>query len=346
VTQDGFEASALQEPLDQLMAMLVAGERHGAIDLVRGLRTRGVAPEELITELLVPAQQRVGELWQTGAWNIAQEHAATNIVDSALSDIELHTNVALVQGVVVVACAEGEWHALPARMFAQRLRHRGWSVTFLGGSTPATHLARFLDATAPGAVAISCSIPIFLSGAQRSIEAAHACGCPALVGGAGFGTDDRRSRVLGADGWAATPAAADALLTAWKAQTPEPPQQSFHLRALSLAAVRSDIVDTALELLTARSTAVRNYDQDQLDRTREDLGYILQLIEASILTGDTTVLDHFMQWLETVLTSRGVPRQIVGAGLDALAEATPPDQPEARSLLQAASNQAKRPDPS
>jgi len=325
------------------MAMLDAGERHGAIDLVRGLRVRGVAPDELIADLLAPAQQRVGELWQTGAWNVAQEHAATNIVDSALSDIELHTHVALVQGAIVVACAEGEWHALPARMLAQQLRHRGWSVTFLGASTPATDLARFLDATAPIAVAISCSIPIFLSGAQRSIEAAHACGCPALVGGAGFGIDDRRSRVLGADGWGATPAAADALLTAWKAHAPELRQQMFQLAALSLAAVRSDIVDNALELLTARFTAVRSYDQDQLDRTREDLGYIQQFIEASILTGDGTVLDHFLPWLETVLTSRGLPRQIVGAGLDALADATPPDQPEARSLLQAASNLAKRP---
>src|SRR3712207_7094162 len=41
------------------------------------------------------------------------------------------------RGHVVVACLDGEWHALAARIVAEVLRVHGWRVTFLGASVPA-----------------------------------------------------------------------------------------------------------------------------------------------------------------------------------------------------------------
>src|SRR5918992_1647561 len=165
-----------------------------------GLLEAGAAVQELVRGLLGAAQAEVGRRWEANQWSVADEHAATAITDAVLGALAWRVEAAEDQGHVVITCAEGEWHSLPARMAAEVLRLHGWQVTFLGASTPADHLRRFLAEVDAIGVVISCSVPIFLSGAQRSIQAAHAAEIPALVGGRGFGPDDLRARRLGADG--------------------------------------------------------------------------------------------------------------------------------------------------
>jgi hypothetical protein len=72
-------------------------------------------------------------------------------------------------------------------------------VSFLGASTPADRLRRFLAQVSTIEVAISCLVPVFLGGALRSVQAVHAAQVPVLVGGRAFGPDDLR-----AVGWAPT----------------------------------------------------------------------------------------------------------------------------------------------
>ena len=49
------------------------------------------------------------------------------------------------RGRIVIACAEHEWHALPAMLVSAALRSRGWHVTLLGASTPTARLNRYLQ---------------------------------------------------------------------------------------------------------------------------------------------------------------------------------------------------------
>src|SRR4028119_1045642 len=126
------------------------------------------------------------------------------------------------RGHVLVACAEGDWHSLPAQAIAEVLRTRGWDVSFLGASTPASHVGFYLDrrpATAvavscsggppplgrrqpggvapaavvgshrarrpPTAVAVSCSVALSLMGVRQLVEVAHERRIPVLAGGLG-----------------------------------------------------------------------------------------------------------------------------------------------------------------
>jgi methanogenic corrinoid protein MtbC1 len=134
----------------------------------------GVTVQELVLNLLGPAQAEVGRRWETNQWSVADEHAATAISDAILATLAWRVDAPDDHGQVVVTCAEGEWHSLPARMAAEVLRLQGWPVTFLGAFTPADHLRRFLTEVRPTGVLISCSVPIYLVGAQRSIQAAQA----------------------------------------------------------------------------------------------------------------------------------------------------------------------------
>ena len=101
-----------------------------------------------------------------------------------------------------MACVDGEWHALPARLLAETLTLRGFRVDYLGAQVPAPHLIAHLHRTAPDAVALSSSIPTRLPTAHATITACQAAGVPVIVGGAAFGPDGRYARLLGAQAWA------------------------------------------------------------------------------------------------------------------------------------------------
>ena len=308
--------------VERFVGYLARRDRKAAVRQALGLLEAGAAIQELVQGLLGPAQAEVGRRWATNQWSVADEHAATAISDAVLGALGWRIDTAEDQGHAVVTCAEGEWHSLPARMLTELLRLHGWQVTFLGASTPADHLRRFVAEVGAVGVIVSCSVPIFLGGAQRSVQAAQSAEVPVLVGGRAFGPDDLRARRLGADGWAPDAVAAAHLLAGWRQQPPEVakrPAGTSDREALELEAARPQLVGAALNELFLRFSPLAGYSEAQLARTREDLAYILQFLEAALLTDDPRIfLSEFLPWLAGVLTSRGLSADVVTVGLEAL----------------------------
>jgi methanogenic corrinoid protein MtbC1 len=311
--------------VEQFVDALGRRDRKEAARQVLGLLEAGAPVQELVQSLLARSQAEVGRRWEANQWSVADEHAATAITDAVLGVLAWRIEAAEDQGHVVVTCAEGEWHSLPARMAAEVLRAHGWQPTFLGASTPADHLRRFLAEVGAVGVVVSCSVPIFLSGAQRSVQAGQSAGVPVLVGGRAFGPDDLRARRLGADGWAPDAAAAARLLGDWRRQPPAVGKRPAGMRDaehLELEAAGPELIEAAMSELFLRFSPLAGYSETQLARTREDLGYILQFLEAALLTNDSRIfLDEFLPWLTRVLTSRGLPAGVVTVGLEALGAA-------------------------
>jgi methanogenic corrinoid protein MtbC1 len=325
-----------QADVERFVDHLARRDRKAAVRQALGLLEASTTVQDVVQGLLGPAQAEVGRRWEANQWSVADEHAATAITDAVLGALGWRIEAAEDQGHVVVTCAEGEWHSLPARMAAEVLRLHGWQVTFLGASAPADHLRRFLAEVGAVGVVISCAVPIFLGGAQRSIQAAHAAEVPALVGGRGFGRDDLRARRLGAEGWAPDAVAAARLLGKWRRQPPAVGRRPVGMRdaeSLELEAVRPELVEAAMGELFLRFPPLAGYSEPQLARTREDLGYILQFLEAALLTDDPRIfLDDFLPWLTRVLSSRGLPAGVVTVGLEALA-AVLDGYPRGRELI-------------
>jgi B12 binding domain len=308
--------------VERFVDSLSRRDRKAATRQALGLLESGAAVHELVQDLLGPAQAEVGRRWEANRWSVADEHAATAITDAVLGALAWRIDTPEDQGHVVVTCAEGEWHSLPARMAAEVLRLHGWQVTFLGASTPADHLRRFVAEVGAVGVVISCSVPIFLGGAQRLAQAAQSAEVPALAGGRAFGPDDLRARRLGANGWAPDAGAAAHLLADWRQQPPEVakrPASTSDREPLELEAARPQLVEAAMSELFLRFPPLAGYSEAQLARTREDLAYILQFLEATLLTDDPRIfLSEFLPWLTRVLTSRGLPADVVTVGLSAL----------------------------
>jgi methanogenic corrinoid protein MtbC1 len=320
-----------------ILGLIQARRRDDAVGLVRSAaRDAGLAAA---VTLLAEVQRKVGDLWQHGEWTVADEHAATAIVDLALAAacLEAERRPRAAEGTVVVACAEEEWHVVPARMFAEQLRATGWDVVFLGASTPAEHLQRFVAAEPPVAVAVSCTVPLYLHGARRAIQASHAAGVPALAGGAAFGAAANRAAAIGADAWAPALDGAVATLSRWAGSRPPlAAPRVDDAPALAAGAERPLIVERAMSALASRFPPLADYTTWQLARTREDLDFILRFAEASLLTGDDSIITGFASWMKSVLAARGLPDGIVPLGISVLQESLPEGRDEVDRLLLAA----------
>jgi hypothetical protein len=221
-------------------------------------------------------------------------------------------------------------------MFAELLRAAGWDVVYLGASTPAEHLQRFVAAERPAAVAVSCTVPIHLQGARRAISASHAAGVPVLAGGAAFGSAPNRAAAIGADAWASTLDGAVGTLSRWVSN--RPPLAAPLLDdapALCAEAERPLLVERAMRILASRFPPLADYTDWQLARTREDFDYILRFVGASLLTGDDSIITGFASWLTSVLAARGLPDGIVSLGAGVLQECLPEGRSEVDRLLTA-----------
>lgn len=323
-------AKVTDQDLSDYLALATDADVEAATDFALDLLERGVDSDTLISTLLVPAQLEVGRRWETNEWNVAQEHAATAVTDAVLAAVA--SSIASVrsgEGHLVVACAEGEYHTMPTRMATELLRSAGWKVTFIGPSTPAAHLRDFVASVNPSGVAVACSVPIFLAGARRTIDAVREVGVPAYAAGRGFGTDDYRARRLGADGWFASTTE----LVQWPRTDEAPPVPPEHL---ALEAARPDVVRRAFKELCARMPAVSQYNDDQLDRTREDFDYTLQFLSAAVLVEDDRLFDDYVDWALGLLEARNVPRPVLATSLECLLAALPRELDTARSLLNGA----------
>jgi methanogenic corrinoid protein MtbC1 len=326
------------EHVEELLGLAAASDLTGAFDLVGRFVDAGMPVERVLAEVVVPVQRRVGELWESNAWTVAQEHATTAVIDAVVGQLAYVREAPPERrGRIVVVCAEGEWHALPARLIATGLGLRGWDVVFLGGSVPASHLVWTAKDGGWTAAVLSCSVAMFLPGALRSVDALHGAGLPVLATGRGFGPDRLRAEHLGADGWADDLASGDVVLDEWESAPPETfANKTAPPEVFALEAEFEAIVDRALAGLRDRLPGMATYSQDQLARTREDLDYLLRFLLAAVLTRDERILTEYIPWLERVLTSRGVPAAVVPVTLEAVQEAVPAEMRRAHDMLLAA----------
>ncbi|MFE2106605.1 B12-binding domain-containing protein [Kitasatospora sp. NPDC059463] len=313
-----------------LWSAVVGGDEYAAVELLRAALEGGLDEESLLLDVIAPVQHRVGAEWAADRLTVAQEHAATAINERAMTALAHRRpaeRVPAPRGRVTVSCVDGEWHAFPARLLAETLRLRGWQVDFLGAQTPTAQLIAHLHHTDPDAVLLSGSLPVHLPAAHTAITACQAVGVPVMVGGRAFGADGRHARALGADRWAPDARGAAAVLEAGLTRPspaavrhviddlPHLSDQEFTL----VSQTRSRLVKQTLADLAGRVPAVGAYDDDQRERTAEDIAHIVDFLTAALYVDDAEVFADFLLWTADILAVRKVPAQSLAAAVGLLA---------------------------
>ncbi|MGE2725320.1 cobalamin B12-binding domain-containing protein [Mycolicibacterium pulveris] len=329
---------------DRLWDAVLDGDEYAAVATVFEAVDAGVTPEDALLDVVAPVQRKVGTEWAADRLTVAQEHAATAINDRVIAALSQHpaARTAAHAGRVTVACVDGEWHALPARLLGEVLRLRGWRVDFLGAQVPTPHLIAHLHQYAPDAVALSCSIPTRLPAAHAAISACQAAGVSVLVGGAAFGPDGRYARLLGADAWAPDARAAAQRLNEGVARlrlTANPPSADLpHLADQEYSMVsgaKAQLVTSTVAELEHSFPAMRDYSEAQREHTAADIAHILDFLATALYVDDDELFTTFIAWTAEVLDARGVPAASLTPALELLS-AQLQDFPRTQRMLAAA----------
>jgi methanogenic corrinoid protein MtbC1 len=150
---------------------------------------------EVLDLLIAPAQHWVGTQWESGAWNVAQEHLATAIAARTVDALPVADS--RTSGPVLITCAEGEWHTLELSMVSVGLQSQGYETVTVGAPLPSGQLVPLLHELAPLCVTVSCQMPGNLPGARRMAATARGAGTPVVMGGSAI--TKGRAKHLGAN---------------------------------------------------------------------------------------------------------------------------------------------------
>ena len=228
---------------------------------------------------------------------------------------------------------------MPARMLGATLMADGHDVTFLGPSLAAAPFARSLNEIEPRAALLSCTNPMNLPGARRTIEVAHRAGVPVILGGRALDAGGVRARALGADASATDADGAAEILAAWTHRRPARADAAdICLEAAELEVPPTGLVDDCVLELLQREPSLRDMIDAQLERTRDDVCDILCHCAAALVARDHTVLDEFTMWLRDHRGVRGVPPSTVRVSCECIASVLGGGFPRSVAMLTAAAS--------
>lgn len=313
--------------LTAYLEAVAAGDTEGALAVALAEVDGGTPPERVMCDLVGTAQAEVGRRWEAGEWSVAQEHLATGIAEEVVAALgRIPSDRAPAKGKVLVACVEGEWHSLPARITAHVLRRSGWDATFVGPSVPADQLAASLHDIGPHAVAVSCVVPANLPGARRVIETTRAGGTPVMAGGSGFGVDGRWARAVGANQWAPFALEAGGVLESLPPVTsPAPALEHARLEEHMCVDGRRAAILAELD---------RHWDGFEVSRASDLASWAVRSLSAALLVDDREIFDGYIAWLVSAYRPRGVGEPDIAYVLRLIAASLGDDAPTARKWVQ------------
>lgn len=177
---------------ERLHKLLRQGESTKAQHMVRKIVADGAPAGDVYVRLLAPALRRIGDDWSAQRICVAEEHRATEIVNTILRrHSESFRRRGPRRGVAVTLTPDGEQHGLAITMVADFLRAGGYAVHHLGSSVPTDDLAVFLAETPADIVCVSVTNDDLDPGTyQGVVDAARAAVPGAVVVFGGQGVDE------------------------------------------------------------------------------------------------------------------------------------------------------------
>ncbi len=220
-TRNGFESAAelpvvapmTRKPLaetEAFEAALLAGRQHEALAIVNQCVDDGHGLVDVEMNVIQPALYQIGNKWQLNQISVAQEHLATAIAHSVMAVGLLRSPVPPLNGKrMLLACVQGNNHAVGARMVCDAFQLAGWDVQYLGADTPTSALVRHAVEWKPDLIGLSVSFPQQLPAAKDVIarlrESLGTTRPPVILGGLAINRFTHLAEMVGADGYRPDP---------------------------------------------------------------------------------------------------------------------------------------------
>jgi methanogenic corrinoid protein MtbC1 len=188
-------------------AALLRGNKNAAHAVLSRCRAQGHSLIGVELHVIQPALYQIGEKWQANQVSVAQEHLATAIAQSVMSVALQNTQpLPALDKRVLLACVEGNNHAMGLQMVADAFFLAGWEVEFLGANVPTRALIDQVRLWQPDLIGLSVSFPQQVRVAKTVINeliAQFGQARPSVIlGGLAFNRFNGLVDVVGADSFA------------------------------------------------------------------------------------------------------------------------------------------------
>jgi 5-methyltetrahydrofolate--homocysteine methyltransferase len=174
---------------EKLTQVILDGNGDDILDVVRENLDQALAPSLLVNEIMIPAINRVGELFEEKRYFLPQLIASAETMKKAMIHLEplLAQDVGRkAKGRVIIATVKGDIHDIGKNIVALLLRNQGFDVIDLGKDVAAEKIVAEIKKQKPDVVALSALMTTTMVNMKEVIDLARKEGetCPFMVGGA------------------------------------------------------------------------------------------------------------------------------------------------------------------
>lgn len=204
-------AGKAQGPGEAVFACVVQGDGEGIAPAVKRALASGLAPQELVDAHLIPAINRVGEMFDRKEYFLPQLMMGADAMKRAFAILEpllAAAGTSSAKATVTVATVKGDIHDIGKNLVALMLRNYGFNVVDLGKDVSARAIVDAAREHRAALVGLSALMTTTMVEMRGVIELAKAEGLAAkfMIGGAVV--DQHYADEIGADGYAADAMAA------------------------------------------------------------------------------------------------------------------------------------------
>jgi corrinoid protein of di/trimethylamine methyltransferase len=201
--------------LSGLYNAVLAGDMNSAVEATRAALEAGVAPQQLVSEQMIPAMDEVGRRFESSEYFVPELLISARAMKSALEIIRplLAERGVEPMGRVVIGTVKGDLHDIGKGIVAAMLEGGGFEVVDLGVDVP---VERFVDQareSRANIIAVSALLTTTMTGMKSVVHAVQEAGlkdqCKVIIGGAPV--TQKYADSIRADGYSSNAAGAVAL---------------------------------------------------------------------------------------------------------------------------------------
>jgi 5-methyltetrahydrofolate--homocysteine methyltransferase len=196
----------MSDASEVLYRAIVDGDDRLASDATQKLLEEGLSPREIISNILVPAMRRVGELYERGEYFIPELVASAEAFRASMDVLRPHikgSSDVPVTGVAVFGTVRGDIHELGKNLAAAVFEAEGFQVIDLGVDVPPEKFAEAAEKYNADVVGMSALMTTTMLEQRNVIEELKKRGIreKVIVIAGGAPVTEEWVREIGADVW-------------------------------------------------------------------------------------------------------------------------------------------------
>lgn len=202
--KDAAETAEESESRQLLRNAVMKGNRNGIAAIVREALGRGEEPSALLNEVLLPAINAVGELFDKGKYFLPQLIGSAEAMKNAIEVLEpllLRESGQKDMPVVVIATVEGDIHDIGKNLVALMLKNHGFQVIDLGKDVPKEEIIRAAREHHAQIIALSALMTTTMQRMGEVVAFAREKGVDAKIMIGGAVITQEYADEIGADGY-------------------------------------------------------------------------------------------------------------------------------------------------